>query len=58
MKTVMPKLTIDEKKAVLHYAMIRQDSTSVELAVIVALSGAGGEPKSHPTEPQYNGRCS
>jgi hypothetical protein len=40
----MLKLTIDEKKAVLHYAMIRQDSTSVELAVIVALSGAGGEP--------------
>lgn len=27
----------------------------MELAVIVALSGAGGEPKSHPTEPQYNG---
>jgi alkylation response protein AidB-like acyl-CoA dehydrogenase len=43
----MLKLTIDEKKAVLHYAMIRQDSTSVELAVIVALSGAGGEPYSH-----------
>jgi len=31
----------DEKKAVLHYAMIRQDSTSAEIAVIVAISGTG-----------------
>jgi hypothetical protein len=58
LKIDVQQFTVIEKKAVLQYAMTRQDSTSKEIAVIVAISGAGEEPYCHPTEPQNNGRSS